>query len=301
MQSTKRVRWAVLLALVGCGDNSAGGASATGTGSTGSTGGSTGDTTAVATTETPTTDATTSTGGSMTGSTGEPTTTSPATTDATTDATSTGAVMSTGAPMGVCGDGVLDPGEACDAAALGGESCESQGFDGGALACDPACMFDTTGCTKCGDGALDPGEACDDGNNTPGDGCDAACKIEMCDPNGVYQVQGAPIGYTCCNGLVTVNINSFTLANAGATITSSPSNPVPMLGAATTCPAGKFANQGSIPGGCTETYKVSGKFTDNNTWTGTYDLVFTGNQCSCFQGMLGTPCVNQSFPVTAKR
>jgi cysteine-rich repeat protein len=162
-------------------------------------------------------------------------------------------------------------------------------------------MFDTTGCTKCGDGVLDPGEACDDGNNTPGDGCDAACKIEMCDPNGAYQVQGAPIAYTCCNGLVSVNINSFTLANAGATITSSPSNPVPMLGVATTCPAGMFANQGSIPGGCTETYKVSGKFTDKNTWTGTYELVFTGNQCSCFQGMLGTPCVNQSFPVTAKR
>jgi cysteine-rich repeat protein len=30
----------------------------------------------------------------------------------------------------------------------------------------------------CGDGDLDPAEECDDGNNTDGDGCDAACNIE---------------------------------------------------------------------------------------------------------------------------
>mgnify|MGYP000851814511 CR=1 FL=1 len=162
-------------------------------------------------------------------------------------------------------------------------------------------MFDAAGCSKCGDGVLDPGEACDDGNDTPGDGCDAACALEICDPDGFYQVQGPAPAYTCCNGLVSVNVNGFTLAGDGATITSSPSNPVAMTGAPTTCPVVSFMNQGSIPGGCTETYKVTGKFVDANIWTGTYDLIFTGNQCSCFQGMLGTPCVNQSFPVTAKR
>jgi cysteine-rich repeat protein len=32
--------------------------------------------------------------------------------------------------------------------------------------------------TLCGDGALDPTESCDDGNDTIGDGCDAACRPE---------------------------------------------------------------------------------------------------------------------------
>lgn len=31
---------------------------------------------------------------------------------------------------------------------------------------------------RCGNGALNPAEACDDGNFTPGDGCDATCRIE---------------------------------------------------------------------------------------------------------------------------
>jgi len=34
----------------------------------------------------------------------------------------------------------------------------------------------------CGDGITDTdlSETCDDGNTTPGDGCNAACKIEVC-------------------------------------------------------------------------------------------------------------------------
>lgn len=40
--------------------------------------------------------------------------------------------------------------------------------------------------TKCGDAILDPGEECDDGNNTNGDGCDAACNREKCG-DGVLQ------------------------------------------------------------------------------------------------------------------
>jgi cysteine-rich repeat protein len=31
---------------------------------------------------------------------------------------------------------------------------------------------------SCGDGVLDPWETCDDGNRTPGDGCDASCQVE---------------------------------------------------------------------------------------------------------------------------
>jgi len=70
----------------------------------------------------------------------------------------------TGPPR--CGDGVINlPGEACDGAALGGESCESLGLGPGTLACSPTCTFDTTGCSeppRCGDGVINqPGEVCD--------------------------------------------------------------------------------------------------------------------------------------------
>jgi cysteine-rich repeat protein len=45
-----------------------------------------------------------------------------------------------------CGDGVKDSGEPCDGADLGGENCESRGYDGGSLRCDGACSFDEVGC-----------------------------------------------------------------------------------------------------------------------------------------------------------
>ena len=204
----------------------------------------------------------------------------------------------------LCGDGFLHQGvEACDGADLGGQTCEGLGFDGGDLACAPGCVFDTAACAACGDGELDPGEACDDGNTASGDGCDATCQEEpqACDPDGTYAIQGAPVAYTCCLGLVSVNITSFILSGDGAAIASSPSNPVTMTGAATTCPAGALSNSGQIAGGCTETFKVAGAFQDANTWTGTYAIEFQGEDCSCFGGMLGTPCVNQTFPITAKR
>jgi hypothetical protein len=125
--------------------------------------------------------------------------------------------------------------------------------------------------------------------------------VEACDPDGLYTIEGAPVSYTCCAGLVTVNISAFTLSGDGATIVSSPSNPIAMAGEPTMCPDGDFANEASIAGGCTETYAVEGEFVDKDTWSGTYRLTFTGAQCSCFNGMLGAPCVNQNFPITASR
>ena len=45
-----------------------------------------------------------------------------------------------------CGDGALDAGEDCEAGNLAGQTCVSQGFDSGDLACAPGCTFDTSGC-----------------------------------------------------------------------------------------------------------------------------------------------------------
>lgn len=47
-----------------------------------------------------------------------------------------------------CGNGVLDGTEHCDDDDLGGEDCQSQGFAGGALACQEDCTLDVLGCCQ---------------------------------------------------------------------------------------------------------------------------------------------------------
>jgi cysteine-rich repeat protein len=71
----------------------------------------------------------------------------------------------TGGPAPDCGDGVVDPGEGCDAGPANAPSAP----------CTPACQLAT-----CGDGYVAVGEGCDDGNTAPGDGCSAACTLESC-------------------------------------------------------------------------------------------------------------------------
>lgn len=202
----------------------------------------------------------------------------------------------------LCGNGQIDPGEACDGMNLGGKTCQSQGFGSGTLTCNANCSLNTTSCSLCGNGIVDVGENCDDSNTVSGDGCSSTCQLEinMCDPDGTYLIQGAPVNYTCCFGLVSVSVNSFIFSNNGATIASSPSNPTTMIGNATTCPSGSFNNQATIAGGCAETYHLSGSFTNANTWTGTYELKFAGPDCDCFGG-IGAPCVNQAYTITATR
>lgn len=46
----------------------------------------------------------------------------------------------------VCGDGVIQAGEWCDASDLGGNDCESLGNSGGELLCAADCTFDTSSC-----------------------------------------------------------------------------------------------------------------------------------------------------------
>ena len=75
----------------------------------------------------------------------------------------------------VCGNGTIEPPEACDGVQLGGQTCITRGFDGGDLACAADCMsFDTSGCfnqvQECGNGVIEAPEACDR-NNLDGETC----------------------------------------------------------------------------------------------------------------------------------
>ncbi|MFV8750731.1 hypothetical protein ACNOYE_09285 [Nannocystaceae bacterium ST9] len=81
-----------------------------------------------------------------------------------TDTTSTSDESTTGetGETGECGNGVIELGEECDGGALGGATCESEGFGSGGLACAADCSFDTSQCSQCGNGTIDGDEQCDE-------------------------------------------------------------------------------------------------------------------------------------------
>jgi subtilisin-like proprotein convertase family protein len=73
----------------------------------------------------------------------------------------------------LCGDGVVTGAEICEPGVLQGETCQSQGFDDGALACNADCSgYDVSSCTDCGDAAVEGNEQCD-GNNLAGESCNS--------------------------------------------------------------------------------------------------------------------------------
>jgi cysteine-rich repeat protein len=69
----------------------------------------------------------------------------------------------------VCGNNVQEVGEICDGSDLVGESCLTQGFGGGTLACAGDCLsFDVSSCTQCSTNA-----DCNDGVSCTSDICTA--------------------------------------------------------------------------------------------------------------------------------
>lgn len=84
----------------------------------------------------------------------------------------------------MCGDGIIQDGEDCDASATGEATCQTLGFDTGQVVCK-ACKYDTTLCVKrCGNGVLDLGESCDGTLNVPActnwgfNACSDSCVVD---------------------------------------------------------------------------------------------------------------------------
>jgi cysteine-rich repeat protein len=104
-------------------------------------------------------------------------------------------------PALLCGNGVLDMGEACDDGNyVSGDGCSQDcrstevcgnGYLDVGEQCDDGNTIDGDGCAaschdpSCGNAVLDMGEVCDDGNNVSGDGCRADCASNEVCGNGI--------------------------------------------------------------------------------------------------------------------
>ncbi len=213
--ATHRCVACLLTSLVGCGSDP-GATSGTASGSV-TTGEAVTTTTAPdpSTTDlTPTSSVAGTTGSSTTdvASTGPADTSSAGTTEATTSEASTTTSSetsgsTTGALDPACGDGAVDPGEACDDGPNNGpgQPCNTMcapnicgdGDKGPDEACDDGNDVDTDACTTacvlaaCGDGLVGPREQCDDGNIADGDGCSAVCATEAAKPLGKIYLTSA--------------------------------------------------------------------------------------------------------------
>lgn len=62
------------------------------------------------------------------------------------------AVIDATAKTAVCGNNIVEAGEECDTSNLAGKSCTTLGLPAGALACSPACEFNTASCGSSGGG-----------------------------------------------------------------------------------------------------------------------------------------------------
>ncbi|MBN1652689.1 MAG: hypothetical protein JXA30_02820 [Deltaproteobacteria bacterium] len=70
-----------------------------------------------------------------------------------------------------CGDGTIDPGEACDGVDLGDQTCESLGLGSGQLKCDPTCHLDQSECAGSASEDAEINDTENDGGDPPSISC----------------------------------------------------------------------------------------------------------------------------------
>ncbi len=95
-----------------------------------------------------------------------------------------------------CGDGKVDPNEACDDGnRFSADGCQ---FNCQLVEEDFVCPEEGGPCKSCGNGWLEADEACDDGNREDGDGCNSTCSKK--EDGFLCVVQGRAC-YQCGNGI----------------------------------------------------------------------------------------------------
>ena len=105
----------------------------------------------------------------------------------------------------LCGDNVKDSGEVCDGTDLNNQTCITQGFTSGTLACAADCLsFNTSGCSTnlCGNGNIDGNEQCDgvnlNGATCGSQGYSSCTGTPSC--SSCVLTQGTCAAYSCGNG-----------------------------------------------------------------------------------------------------
>ncbi len=101
----------------------------------------------------------------------------------------------------ICGDGILDPGEACDDGnTVAGDGCIATCKQ---VEANFVCPTPGSACVstiKCGDGKIAGDEQCDDRNTKDDDGCSSTCQVE---PGWSCPIQGAScVAAKCGDGII---------------------------------------------------------------------------------------------------
>ncbi len=124
------------------------------------------------------------------------------------------------------------------------------------------------------------GEQCDEFGETAT--CDNSCQtIGGPSPSGCYNIQ-VGVNCNCAFGLVNFQFSCVELQDTGVNLTAIArgfvgSQPCWMTG--DTATDGAFSAQCTIPGGCPETYTITGTFTDADHWDGSFTTTFGPGSC----------------------
>ena len=175
----------------------------------------------------------------------------------------TGACTSAG-----CGNGVLDAGEDCDGALLGGATCTARGYASGTLGCSATCTFNTSACSNCGDGNVDGGEDCD-----------------MSDLGGQSCVtRGFTMGTLACTPTCQFNTSGCSTAVCGNGV----------LDAGETCDDGNAtAGDGCTSCAVNAGYRCMGAPSSCSTFCGDA-MIVGGEQCDG-SNLAGQSCISRGF------
>lgn len=223
--------------------------------------------------------------------------------------------LTAGTPA-VCGNGTVEPGEACDGSALGGRACADFNCSGGTLACKTDCSgFDTSGCLGCvtcnGNGICEAGEDCGNcasdcpSGTTPGavcgNGvCEAAngedCLTCPADCNG--QQGGKPSGRFCCGngGVNPVGCSNSACTTGGFACTTSPASPGSFCCGDFTCEAGESCSNCALDCRTGSEICTNGLDDDCNGAADCTDAVCATNPACAPPpcGAVGTACTTNS-------